>query len=257
MANFLKNSTLNTKQLIAKKTFISFFLFALLVAVAVLSWNWLQRQPLDGGILGGIKIPLRKGHQVNEKIFGKAFSADHLVKEYPRSDAAKQARVNGDLGLNSSIDISNWKLLVVKTNGDTLFITLDEIKKLPKVDVIYNFKCIEGWSQVTWWSGVRLADFMEHYGLKDEEQMKYVGLFTPDEEYYVGIDMPSALHSQTILCYELNGKPLPANQGYPLRLIIPVKYGIKSIKRIGTIYFDNDPPPDYWAERGYDYYSGL
>jgi DMSO/TMAO reductase YedYZ molybdopterin-dependent catalytic subunit len=45
--------------------------------------------------------------------------------------------------------------------------------------------------------------------------------------------------------------------GYPLRLIIPVKYGIKSIKRIGSMYFDNERPSDYWAERGYDYYSGL
>src|SRR5438128_314472 len=83
-----------------------------------------------------------------------------------------------------------------------------------------------------------------------EKELQYVGLITPDEEYYVGIDMPSALHPQTILCYEHNGKPLPMNQGYPLRLIIPVKYGIKSLKRIGTIFFDNDKPADYWAERG-------
>ena len=88
-------------------------------------------------------------------------------------------------------------------------------------------------------------------------ESKYLGLATPDEEYYVGIDMPSALHPQTILCYELNGKPLPMNQGFPLRLIIPVKYGVKSLKRIGTMYFGNERPPDYWAERGYDYYSGL
>ena len=84
-----------------------------------------------------------------------------------------------------------------------------------------------------------------------------MGLLTPDEEYYVGIDMPSALHPQTILCYEHNGKPLSPEHGHPLRLIIPVKYGIKSLKRIGTMFFDNDKPDDYWAERGYDYYSGL
>lgn len=86
--------------------------------------------------------------------------------------------------------------------------------------------------------------------------MKYISLATPDKGYYVGIDMPSALHPQTLLCYEMNGKPLPVNQGFPLRLIIPVKYGIKHLKRIGTIYFSNDKPADYWAERGYDYYAG-
>jgi DMSO/TMAO reductase YedYZ molybdopterin-dependent catalytic subunit len=68
--------------------------------------------------------------------------------------------------------------------------------------------------------------------------------------------MPSALQSQTLLCYEMNGKPLPVNQGFPLRLIIPVKYGIKHLKRIGTMFFSNDKPADYWAERGYDYYAG-
>jgi DMSO/TMAO reductase YedYZ molybdopterin-dependent catalytic subunit len=98
---------------------------------------------------------------------------------------------------------------------------------------------------------------MKAYGLNEESAMNYLGLSTPDEEYYVGIDMPSALHPQTLLCYEMNGKPLPMDQGYPLRLIIPVKYGIKSLKRIGSMYFENERPPDYWAERGYDYFSGL
>ena len=97
---------------------------------------------------------------------------------------------------------------------------------------------------------------MEHYGLTSEKQLAYIGMRTPDKKYYVGIDMPSALQPQTILCYEMNGQPLPVNQGYPLRLIIPVKYGIKHLKRIGTMYFSNTKPPDFWAERGYDYYAG-
>jgi DMSO/TMAO reductase YedYZ molybdopterin-dependent catalytic subunit len=69
--------------------------------------------------------------------------------------------------------------------------------------------------------------------------------------------MASALHPQTLLCYEMNGTPLPPGHGYPLRLIIPVKYGIKNLKRIGNLSFSNERPPDYWFERGYDYYSGL
>ena len=86
--------------------------------------------------------------------------------------------------------------------------------------------------------------------------MSYSGLITPDKGYYVGIDMPSLMHPQTLLCYEMNGQSLPLNQGYPLRLIIPVKYGIKHLKRIGSIYFSNSRPRDYWAEAGYDYYAG-
>lgn len=69
--------------------------------------------------------------------------------------------------------------------------------------------------------------------------------------------MPSALHPQTLLAYEMNGKPLEAGHGAPLRLAIPVKYGIKNIKRIGSIEYTDERPKDYWAERGYDWYAGL
>jgi len=98
---------------------------------------------------------------------------------------------------------------------------------------------------------------MEHFKLNDEAALQYVGLETPDKKYYVGIDMPSALHPQTLLAYEVNDQPLPGKHGQPLRLIIPVKYGIKNLKRIGSITFSNSRPRDYWAEQGYDYYSGL
>jgi DMSO/TMAO reductase YedYZ molybdopterin-dependent catalytic subunit len=80
---------------------------------------------------------------------------------------------------------------------------------------------------------------------------------TPNEAYYVGLEMEGAMHPQTILAYEMNDQPLKLEHGAPLRLIIPVKYGIKNLKRIGTITFSNQRPPDYWAEQGYDYYSGL
>jgi hypothetical protein len=262
MANFLtniftKNSKLTVDQLIVKKTVVSFFFFFLFSAAAVWGWKWLQHQPLDGGIRGGIPQPLRNGLSKNEAIFNGLLSEKHLAKTYPKSMAAKDVRVNGDAGMGDDFDPSAWKMYVLKATGDTLAITLDDIKKLPKTEVIFNFKCIEGWNQITWWAGVKFSDFIKAYGLTTEAGMKYLGLSTPDEEYYVGIDMPSAMHPQTLLCYEMNGKPLPMNQGYPLRLIIPVKYGVKSIKRIGTMYFDNDRPADYWAERGYDYYIGL
>jgi DMSO/TMAO reductase YedYZ molybdopterin-dependent catalytic subunit len=68
--------------------------------------------------------------------------------------------------------------------------------------------------------------------------------------------MQSALHPQTLLCYEMNGQPLPVEHGGPLRLVTTVKYGIKSIKRIGRITFIDERPPDFWAERGYDWYAG-
>ena len=254
---FIKNSKLTTDQVIVKKTIVSFFFFFLFAGAAFWGWKWLQDQPSDGAFGGGIKPPLRTVLNKNEKFFNNWLSDGHLAKTYPLAAAAKKVRVNGNLGLEGDFDPATWELYVIKAKGDTLTLKLDDIKKLPKTEIIFDFKCIEGWSQVTHWGGVRFSDFLKIYGLTDESAMKYLGLSTPDEEYYVGIDMPSVLHPQTLLCYEMNGRPLPMDQGYPLRLIIPVKYGIKSLKRIGSMYFANERPPDYWAERGYDYFSGL
>jgi len=254
---FKKNNDLSVEEQISRRTAISFFFSAIAAGSGIMGWLWLRRQPVDGGLRGGIQQPLRNALNTNEKIFGKVFSSHHHTKVYSKQDAVATARVNGDVGMNEDFEAANWKLSVQKKNGTTLDLTLADLKNLPKTEVIYDFKCIEGWSEVSWWAGVRLSDFLDYYHLTEEKQQQYVGLITPDEEYYVGIDMPSALHPQTILCYEHNGKELPAEHGAPLRLIIPVKYGIKNLKRIGTMFFDNKRPDDYWAERGYDYYSGL
>ena len=90
-----------------------------------------------------------------------------------------------------------------------------------------------------------------------EDLPPYVSMAMPDGGYYVGLDMESMLHPQTLLCYERNGAPLSQEHGAPLRLVIPVKYGVKNIKRIGTVRYSTLRPADYWAERGYDWYVGL
>ena len=238
---------------VRKKTLISFLFFFLFIAACIFGWKWLHHQPDENGALK----PLRTVLNTNEKIFSTIISDDHFAKTYPLAAAVHKVRVNGDAGMSKDFDPATWKLQVVRKPGDTLIVSLDEIKALPKTDIIFDFKCIEGWSQVTHWAGVKFSDFVKKYGLDEQSQMQYVGLNTPDNGYYVGIDRKSIMHPQTILCYEMNSEPLPMNQGAPLRLIIPVKYGIKHLKRIGTIFFSNKRPPDYWFERGYDYFSGL
>ncbi|MBS1513348.1 MAG: molybdopterin-dependent oxidoreductase [Bacteroidetes bacterium] len=238
---------------IRRKTLVAFGVFLLFIAACIFIWRWIHRQPNDNDT----PEPLRYVLNNNEKIFSGLFANNHMARSYPLSAAAARVRVNGDAGMSDNFDASTWKLQLVRNAGDTQLITLDDIRALPKTEIIFDFKCIEGWSQVTRWAGVKFSDFAAHYHLDSQTQMKFAGLNTPDKEYYVGIDMASMLHPQTLLCYEMNGQPLPMNQGYPLRLIIPVKYGVKNIKRIGTLFFGNERPPDYWYERGYDYYGGL
>jgi DMSO/TMAO reductase YedYZ molybdopterin-dependent catalytic subunit len=248
-----KEEILISEKKLRNKTIISFAVFIVLLVSAVFVWKKLHQQPQVAGVVQ----PLRTVLNYNERVFTNFLSDNHLAKSFPVSQAVQNVRVNGNVGMGDDFDPSTWKLKVVRSPGDTLLVTLDEIKALPKTDIIFDFKCIEGWSQVTHWAGVKVSDFAAKYYLNAQTQLKYAGLVTPDKKYYVGIDMASFLHPQTILCYEMNGKPLPMNQGYPLRLIIPVKYGIKHLKRISTISFSNERPPDYWYEQGYDYYSGL
>ena len=96
------------------------------------------------------------------------------------------------------------------------------------------------------WTGTRLADLMAKY--PPATRVQYVGMETPDRGYYVGLDMQSAMHPQTLLAYALNDEPLSMAHGAPLRLAIPVKYGIKNIKRVGVIRYTNVRPADFWAE---------
>lgn len=241
-----------TAKQIRVRTIASFALFILLFVGGWKTYSWIKGQPADSGT----PRSLRSALQINETIFSSVFDSSKKVKEYPVNEAVKKVRVNGDAGMDGELDSASWRLHVVRGDADTLVLTLADIKKLPKKEIVFDFKCIEGWSQVTHWGGVPFSTFVKAYGLNKEGKMKYVGLVTPDKKYYVGIDMPSALQSQTLLCYEMNGKELPMDQGYPLRLIIPVKYGIKHLKRIGTLFFSNSKPADYWAERGYDYYAG-
>lgn len=263
----MEQEEIKSTKYIKRKTILSFSVFVLFLVFVFIGWRWLMHQPREQGALQ----PLRKGLTFNEKVNAFFFSDDHLVKEFPESAAAKNVRVNGRLGLKTPLDSVLYKIIIFPESGNIhkqLVLTMKDILSLPEKDIVFDFKCIEGWSQVSHWGGASFTDFLEYYKLgthsgnapdkaHPEDLYKYVGLMTPDSAYYVGIDMKSILHPQTILSYELNKKPLPVDQGYPIRLIIPVKYGIKHLKRIGYIYFSDTKPKDYWFERGYDYDSAL
>lgn len=248
-----------TEKKLSRRNFFAFGSFIGLNVLAYGGWRWLYKSPDENAsVTAGAKGPLRKALNQDELIFRNTFSKDHLVKTYPKSMAAKNVRVNSEIGIDDDdFDPTKWSLTVNKRDGTTLNLSLTEIMKLPKSEIVFDFKCVEGWDQISHWGGVKFSDFIEHYNLQEEAALSYVGLSTPGDEYYVGLDMPSAMHPQTLLAYEVNDQPLPQEHGQPLRLIVPVKYGIKNLKRIGSISFSNDRPKDYWAEQGYDYYSGL
>jgi hypothetical protein len=141
-----------------------------------------------------------------------------------------------------------------------LLLTMDDILKFPKHEMVTQFKCIEGWSQFAHWKGVRLSDLIAAYPPArgtNGRLPRYVYMETPNGDYYVGYDMHACLHPQTLLVTELGGTPLTQYHGAPLRLHTPAKYGYKQIKRIGLIAYTDIKPDDYWTKLGYDWYAGL
>ncbi len=141
-----------------------------------------------------------------------------------------------------------------------LLLTMDDLQKLPRHELVTQFKCIEGWSQIVHWGGFRLADFIKAYPPApnpDGSLPKYVYMETPDGDYYCGFDLMDCMHPQSLLVTEMAGKPLTQFHGAPLRLHMPIKYGYKQIKRIGLIAYTNEQPDDYWTKLGYDWYAGL
>ena len=199
---------------------------------------------------GGIPAPLRRAEEADDVFSRALFSDGRLAPTFAAADMG-EARANGDIGLDDDPE-PDWKLEIEGASP----VTLDQIKALPKMEEITQFKCIEGWNFIMKWGGAKFSDFAAAHA-PSRMQKPWVGLETPDGDYYVGLDRASAMHPQTILAYEMNGQPLANEHGAPLRLLIPVKYGIKNLKRIGLIKFTDTRPHDYWAENGYDYDSGF
>jgi len=238
------------------------------IGAAYGGWTWLtSREPLADDRL---QWPFRKTLESNERLAKAYFSRQRRVKEWPLSKRDPNPRVNGRLGLAADADHSSWRLRIEGlASGGAEELTLGDLRKLPKVEMVTELRCIEGWSEFVHWGGVRLVDLVKMLppatrdgsapDLDDNPQslVRYVAMETPGRGYWVGLDMPSALHPQTVLAYEINEAPLSWGHGAPLRLVIPVKYGIKNIKRIRLIRYTDIRPADYWAERKYDWYAGL
>lgn len=271
------------RAVLARRSRRGFVVAASALVAAGFGLRWLL-QPGSRGIFD-------RSRAFNEQLGRKLFDLDSSAPEFPR-DRAREPRVNGTEGLSDGFDPSRWRLQVsglakaqnfpqfaseLSYEGSVensiaekfpsnptagLLLSLEDIKALPRVEMTTELKCIEGWSTVVHWAGARFSDFAAKYppraGTDDGGKFPpYVSLVTPDRGYYVGLDMPSILHPQTLLCYEMNGEALTLPHGGPLRLVTTAKYGIKQIKRIGRIAYSETRPADFWAEQGYDWYSGL
>ena len=202
----------------------------------------------------GVDAALWAIMRFDDKVQAALFSERRLAKTFPVSAVTKPYRFNAfyeDWQVRETP--SDWRLEVAGLIGDKRPWTIEQLRTLPQKAQVTRHICIEGWSQIGQWSGVPLHVFLRRIGA--DLTARYVA-FKCFDDYSTSIDMPSALHPQTILALDFLGAPLTPEWGAPVRLRIPTKLGFKSAKNIRVISVTNAYPGGYWEDQGYNWFSG-
>ena len=202
---------------------------------------------------------------------------DWLAREYSESDIRQPQKPNGtaapedeDYKKLAASGFSTYRLEVGGLVEKPQRFSLENLRAMPVRTQITRHDCVEGWSCIAQWSGVQLSRVLQQVQVKPEARYVVFRCFDTMEQsmagpvkYYGSIDMIDAHHPQTLLAFELNGKPLPVSNGAPLRLRVERQLGYKMNKYVSAIELVSsfaeigDGNGGYWEDRGYDWYAGI
>ena len=199
---------------------------------------------------------LRVISRFNDRVQALLFSETTLAPEFPESAVTRPFPFNAYYAEDEApdIDADRYQLEIGGLVDNKKPWTLDELNRLPEVSQVTRLVCIEGWSAIGSWQGVRLSDFLKLIGA--DTSAKYVW-FQCAEGYSNTIDMPSALHPQTQLTLKFDHQTLPQAYGFPVRIRIPTKLGFKNPKYVSAMWVQNNDAGGYWENQGYNWFSGL
>jgi DMSO/TMAO reductase YedYZ molybdopterin-dependent catalytic subunit len=191
----------------------------------------------------------------NDRVQDWIFDPARLAPEFPESRITRPFPFNAFYGVAEApvVEPSTYKLEVSGLVRETTPWTLPELYKLPETSQVTRHICVEGWSAIGKWSGVRFSDFLARIGA--DTTARYVG-FKCADDYYTSIDMATALHPQTVLSFRFGDALLPREYGFPMKLRMPTKLGFKNPKHITALFVTNAYPGGYWEDQGYNWYSG-
>lgn len=153
------------------------------------------------------------------------------------------------------VNFENWRLTVSGAVQKAGEYRLEQIQKLAHVRQNTRHVCVEGWDVIGRFGGARLSDFLTMIGA--DTSARFITVACADD-YYESLDMATALHPQTLLCYEMYDQPLTREHGAPLRLNIPTKIGYKQAKYLTSLTVTNVlDKVGYWEDQGYSKFYGL
>jgi DMSO/TMAO reductase YedYZ molybdopterin-dependent catalytic subunit len=192
----------------------------------------------------------------NDNVQAMLFDQNKLAPTYPASMILRPPKFNAyyDVMNVKPVDGAAWRLELSGLIADKRAWTLPQLQALPQSSMVIKHICVEGWSYIGGWSGVRLRTFLERIGA--DLRAKYVAFKTADD-YPSSIDMASALHPQTILAVQYGGDTLADPFGYPLRLRMSTKLGYKNPKWVTAIEVTNTYSGGYWEEKGFPWFGGI
>ena len=213
--------------------------------------------------LGAFAIPklqmplLKAGLGFSDWASAKLFRSGHLAPTFADSDLTPFDKfpINDYDVDDPDVDFGKWTLAVsgaVQKPGDY---TLAQIQVLPKITQNTRHVCVEGWDVIGRFGGVRLSDFLKMIGA--DPTARFVSVECADD-YYESLDLATAMHPQTLLCYEMYDRPLTREHGAPLRLQIPTKIGYKQAKYLTRLKVNHVlDRVGYWEDQGYSEFYGL
>lgn len=198
---------------------------------------------------------LTRVSRMNDAVQAWLFDPSRLAPTYPESMITRPFPFNAYYSEAEApvIDGAGFFLQVSGRVAKRDIWSLQDLGALPQAEQITRHICVEGWSAIGRWGGVPFASFLRRIGA--DLTAKYVG-FKCADDYFTSIDMPTALHPQTLLTLRYDGQTLPRRYGFPMKLRIPTKLGYKNPKHIVEIFVTNDYPGGYWEDQGYNWFGG-
>jgi len=192
----------------------------------------------------------------NDRVQAALFSGTRLAPTFDERLAVKNFRYNAWYPADKAPKLTEdtYKLYLAGLIHDKQPWTVQQLYGLPQETQVTRHVCVEGWNMIGKWTGTPLRVFLEHVGA--DTSAKYVGYECADG-YYEGMDMPTALHPQTLMAFKLADEILPAEHGFPFKIRVPTKLGFKNPKFVTTIYVSNVQPRGFWPDRGYNWFSGT
>ena len=192
----------------------------------------------------------------NDRVQQFIFRPNHLAPTFSEAQVAKPPRFNAyyDIEDVKPVDVAKWRLELGGRVADKRPWRAAQFDELPQQELIIRHICVEGWDYIGQWSGVNFRTFLERVGA--DLSAKYIA-FRCADDYTESIDMPTALHPQTILATRYAKEPITDPFGFPLRLRTATKLGFKNPKWITAIEVTNEFPKTYWSERGFNWFGGI